>query len=614
MKLNIRAQDELTGAAKPMRRSARARAGRGIWSGWWSALRKKISRTFTRGPALFRRMGIPMNETNPKRRGLIIIQIDGLSWNRFQKALRGGKLRYVRKLLRRKRLKAYRYLSEIPTSTPAFQGGMFYGTNDNIPGFHFYDKKERRAYYMGQSDCAYAMECGFSTPGLLKGGSVYSCVYTGGAEASLFIFSSLTAPHRWRFALRLWDIFLLTLINLAVIFHIVALALVELGTGLWDLVKRVWRHGRVMHELEQLAIRIGLSVIGRELITLGAMIDISRQVPTIYLNYLGYDEHAHLRGPDSRFAMWSLRAIDRCIRRIYLAAMSAEREYDVYILSDHGQCASRPFEELTGESLSSLLRRETALSVSGHEESERSAREALQSADAMVRVAQSMPRPFRRPMNASADYLRRKTLERMHPDSLTCLDLSVFSTGPIAYVYWTSIEEGLSDEEIEYMHPGLLERLAGHRAIGFVSVRTSTGDVRVLARAGSARLLASGEVEREGKLPFDSAVDFQHVVSGIRRITLYPRSGDICVWGGGSSLGDVTFADQEYGSHSGWTNEEVEAMILAPASVDHDFSSIRRHSQFYDFFYSRYADALPDPASPVEPTPASSSLDEVRVA
>lgn len=561
--------------------------------GLWTRLRRRITRVFGSGPALFRQMGIPMSRVPHDRRGLVIVQIDGLSFKRFQRALREGRLKYTRKLLRKRRLKLHRYLSEIPTSTPAFQAGMFYGDNSGVPGFQFYDKRERRQYFMGSADCAWSVEQCFTRPGLLRGGSVFSCVYNGGAEASLFVFSSLTAPTRWKFALRLWDIALLTLLHLALIARIAVMAVVELAVGLWDCFRRICDHGRIAQELEQVAIRVGLSVIGREMITLGAVIDIHRQMPVVYVNFLGYDEHAHLRGPDSRFARWNLRAIDRCLRRIYLATQTAEREYDFYILSDHGQCATVPFEQLTGETLTAYLQRVTTMSVAGNGTPDRTCRDGLQSANAITKFAQSLPRPIRRPMDRYADYLRRQTLERQDPAHFEPLDLTVVSTGPVAYVYWTSFPEPLRFDDIERMHPGLIETLANHPAVGFVSVRLDgempeEGEVLVFARDGRARLTPAGIAEREGALPFDQAMDVAHVVRGIRRLTLLRRAGDLCLWGGGSPSGDVSY-NNEYGAHSGWTDDEVESFILAPASVDFDFSKIRCHAEFYDFFMARYA-------------------------
>ena len=46
------------------------------------------------------------------------------------------------------------------------------------------------------------------------------------------------------------------------------------------------------------------------------MIDATRGLPVIYLDFVGYDEQSHRRGPSSRFAHWSLKGIDGAIGRL----------------------------------------------------------------------------------------------------------------------------------------------------------------------------------------------------------------------------------------------------------------------------------------------------------
>ena len=85
---------------------------------------------------------------------------------------------------------------------------------------------------------------------------------------------------------------------------------------------------------------------------MGARLDMVRGLPIIHLNFLGYDEQAHRRGPASAFAHWSLRGIDHAIRRTWRAARRAQRrDYQVWIYSDHGQEAAAAYHELAGRTL-----------------------------------------------------------------------------------------------------------------------------------------------------------------------------------------------------------------------------------------------------------------------
>ncbi|MGB9691159.1 MAG: alkaline phosphatase family protein [Candidatus Sumerlaeaceae bacterium] len=565
----------------------------------WERGRRFVNVFLTRGPALLRRIGIPFSDVPLDRRGLIVVQLDGLSHGRLRHALAQRRMPFLRQLLRKGKMRLQHFSSELPTSTPAFQGGFFYGSNDNIPGFQFYDKREHFYYRMGSSECAYRIEKEFSKPGLLRGGSVFSCVFTGEADAALFVFSTLLAPQRWRFVFRVWDIVLLTVLNVVVILKIAGLVVLEILLGLYDSLRWFVQTGTLRRELEFVALRVALTIVTRELITLGAIIDVYRRVPVIYLNYLGYDEHAHLRGPDSRVALWTLKGIDRCIERLYKAALYSERAYDFYILSDHGQCAVKPFEAVAGETLGEFLQTQldTLLVESHLRQDDRSAHLSATLAG-LQQLERWMPRLLRRPLRA---YIRRtqkqlvKLTEDVDLDVL--LDVFVVSSGPVAFVYWAKIPEPLTYEQIEEIHPHLVDRLLAHDGIGMVSVRLADGDVLIRSRHGQA-IVGEFSVQSTGVLPCDSSPRRRQILSQIRRLTLFPRAGDLCIWGGGAPAGHVSYSF-EFGAHSGWTDEETQSFIMSPVEVTEDFSRIFRHPQFYDFFrhYAIFAEPTDNQAA-----------------
>ena len=96
---------------------------------------------------------------------------------------------------------------------------------------------------------------------------------------------------------------------------------------------------------------MAVGVLLRELLTIGATIDAARGLPVIHVNFLGYDEQSHRRGPASAFAHWSLRGIDRAIRRIGGPHAVAARGYQVWIYSDHGQQRTVSYSETMGKTV-----------------------------------------------------------------------------------------------------------------------------------------------------------------------------------------------------------------------------------------------------------------------
>ena len=132
--------------------------------------------------------------------------------------------------------------------------------------------------------------------------------------------------------------------------------LLELGVGLYDFQRWCRRIHSTRFEWRFLYMRLFVAVVAREMSTHGAILDILRGVPVIYLDYLGYDEYAHRRGPDSELALYNLHGIDEAIGKIVRAARAVpEYGYDLYVFSDHGQVATTPFERVTGRDLHAFV-------------------------------------------------------------------------------------------------------------------------------------------------------------------------------------------------------------------------------------------------------------------
>jgi hypothetical protein len=125
--------------------------------------------------------------------------------------------------------------------------------------------------------------------------------------------------------------------------RVAVLLLMELGLALFDFVRGLVGGQDFFKELKFIPTRVAISILLRELCVIGGKIDISRGLPIIHINFLGYDEQSHRRGPRSLFAHWTLKGIDDAVARLWRAANhSAWRHYEVWIYSDHGQAGSGP--------------------------------------------------------------------------------------------------------------------------------------------------------------------------------------------------------------------------------------------------------------------------------
>ncbi|HWR77454.1 MAG TPA: alkaline phosphatase family protein, partial [Thiobacillus sp.] len=315
---------------------------------------RRLRRNLSRSVWLARLLRLPVSEGSPTRPGLIMVQIDGLSQPQFVRALDRGELPFLRRLIRREHYQLHAHYSGLPSTTPAVQAELFYGVKGAVPAFSFRDHESRRLVRMYEPDAAARVEALHSGNGngaLLEGGSAYSDNYTGGAAESHFCPSAIGWGSTLRAANPL--VLLAFLIsNFYSFLRVAVLLLMELGLALLDFVRGLVGGYDFFKELKFIPTRVAIAILLRELCVIGGKIDISRGMPVIHLNFLGYDEQSHRRGPHSLFAHWTLKGIDDAVARLWRAANhSAWRHYEVWIYSDHGQAAVRPYQQAQGYTL-----------------------------------------------------------------------------------------------------------------------------------------------------------------------------------------------------------------------------------------------------------------------
>jgi len=260
---------------------------------------------------------LPRSQAEPTSAGLVLLQIDGLSRPQFERALQDGRLPFIRRLLRRESYDLHTLYSGVPSTTPAVQGELFYGSKAAVPAFAFVHP-EQGTVGMLQPDAVRAVEKELEKhgPGLLSGGSCYSDIYHGGANEPHFgpaavgwqRFLSLAHPIRVGVAL---------LLHGFVVVRTLILLIVELLLAISDGISGILKGENLLQEIKFIPARVGICIFLRELICAGAMLDIDRGVPIVHANFIGYDEQAHRRGPDSYFAHWTLKGIDRAVAMIW---------------------------------------------------------------------------------------------------------------------------------------------------------------------------------------------------------------------------------------------------------------------------------------------------------
>jgi hypothetical protein len=529
-------------------------------------------------------------------RRLLLIQLDGVSRRRLDWAIREGHMPYLARRLDRQRSEVCTARSGAPASTPAFQAGLLYGVSPSVPGFVWYDRRDGREVRMDRATDAAAIEAALSerNPGLLRGGTSYFSIFTGGAALPHFCLSGLAGQYELgalTAGFSAYDALASTIVHSVTAARSAGRAAWELAAGLWQGALWSVSLGRLKHEPKFLLHRILVGALMRELAVEGIIIDVARGVPVVYCDLLGFDEFSHRRGPDAPEAVAQLRSMDRALAAIYAAAEAVpELKYDVYVFSDHGHIATKPFESFTGLSLPEYL----ALADGGVSVPRRvGADEAVRLAQTRsVRVAlDSWPAALRRRVGSALDRLERGLIG--HALGFARHDRVVTAeAGDLAHVYFTDEHAPIDLECIRQRHPGVLAALSESRAVGIVAVRNGRRGL-ALVNGEELDLDVPAQVAR---LPHPEP---ELLGSYLADLVSLPHSGDLVVlgWRGEDKI-PVAYA-WEFGSHGGVAPEELETFFVHPPQCGLDLRNVIRP----DAIYRLFRDAYRTPVRPVRGTP-----------
>jgi len=541
-----------------------------------------------------RRMGRSESVGELAGKGFIIIQIDGLAYEHLLEAMRKGYTPFLHHLIQEGRMKLARWRSGLPSTTPAVQAGIMFGHNFDIPGFRWYEKDKGMVITFKAPGPAKLVQDRISAQGegILRGGSSYVNLLDGGAYLSLFTLGAINSGRFFE-SVRGLGFFLLVALNPWRVLRILFLPLWECLLRLLRQVRSFVRSDKSCPEVSLVSLfQVFVDVLFRELQTFGVMVDIYRGVPAIYANYTSYDEMAHHCGATSHAAFRALRQIDKHIRQIdRIRTLYRRREYDLYILSDHGVTPSVPFSRLYGYALGDYIAREAGLVA--HEASGAEQHWAVKAHFLLTEWEQRRESPHSSFLGRAA----RRFLEEHAPleresdwDLHKRLDVMVMNSGPLSHVYFNVAPRPLELGEIAALYPGLVRKLVEHPGIGLVVARDGK-DVVVMGKKG---VLILGEEERlEGENPLASLEEPEAIAEQIRYLASFPHSGDLILFGAwwreGTEEAVVSFEEQE-ATHGGLGGPQFYPFIVYPRTMDLSVEEVTNARQLYGHFMRVYLD------------------------
>src|ERR1700755_3625165 len=116
------------------------------------------------------------------RRGLVMLQLDALAYVELRRAIELGYCPTISQMVREEGYTLRRWFCGLPSATPYCQARIFYGENEGIPAFRFYDKRERRVITCNTPAGVQYIRDRIHSPGALAGGSSYVNLLDGDAQ------------------------------------------------------------------------------------------------------------------------------------------------------------------------------------------------------------------------------------------------------------------------------------------------------------------------------------------------------------------------------------------------------------------------------------------------
>jgi endonuclease/exonuclease/phosphatase family metal-dependent hydrolase len=497
------------------------------------ALARWLRRWLNRPEWGVRLLRLPRSHGTAHEPGLVLIQLDGLARPQVERALRAGRLPFLRHLLRREGYRVHTHYSGLPATTPAVQGELFFGVRRAVPAFAFFDRRVGRPVEMHEPAVAARVqkELAGHGPALLEGGSAYSNIYSGGARECHFC--AVCLGWEELFEVPLLRVFLLAVLNWLSVVRAALLLGLEFVVAFVDFLRGLIAGRELWHELKFVPRRAAVSVFLRELITLGAEIDVTRGLPVVQVNFLGYDEQAHHRGPDSAFAHWSLEGIDDAVRRIWRAAhASPRRDYQVWIYSDHGQERTVPYSRAFG----------------------RTVWDAVEQVFAVPPALDVPHRPKSGTQAQRAQWLGKSWQKRPAPPETTPGTPTTVAVGPLGYIYPAA---PLTPAEREALAP----RLVHEAQIPLVLTVGTDDAVWAWNAAGRFRL-----PEQAGPVVGEDHPFLADVAQDLPALCRHPDAGEFLISGWRPRGRPISFVT-ENGAHGGPGRDETRGFLLLPGDA-----------------------------------------------
>ena len=539
--------------------------------------------------------------------GLLMVEIDGLSYWHAKHAIENGLLPTFKRLMDVHDFELSRVDCGLPSQTSACQAGIMFGDNYDIPAFRWYDKDKQKLYVSGH-DAAEINARYTRGQGLMRGGASINNMMNGEAKHSLLTLADLESQDQQERTERGRDISLLML-NPYFLVRVIILFL-------WEALVEVWQYGKdVMRDVQPRLnrlhgaypfLRAATTVFMRDISGYLTGLEIIRGAPVIYVTWPGYDEVAHHSGPWSSYAFDVLSRYDEVIAAMLdLIERKAPRPYNVVVLSDHGQSFGHTFRQRYGmdlkEYIESLLPKHVRVVASlGGDEGGLSLTAV---AAELENVQKHGERGVvgRKVVGGAKHFIVDRAASAVREEPIVIgqdVNITVCGSGNIAQVYFDLADRKITLDELNAIYPGMVDELVGHEGVGVVVGYNSQGQPVALGKSGT-RNLHTGEISGEDPMKMFGDPDLR--AAQMRRVADFPHAGDLIVNSTVFPDGTVAAMEELIGNHGGMGGEQTDAFIFHAPNLK--VAPTTNSTDMYHIL-NRYREEAPQAIafSPKEPT------------
>lgn len=521
--------------------------------------------------------------------GVIMLEIDGLSINTLKKAMDKGAMPNLKQCLDEKSHTLKEWETDLSSQTGASQAGILHGNNENIVSYRWVEKENNNKIVVsGKLSDAPELEKRISNgDGLLVDGISIANMFSGDSKNPTLTSSKLkglTGLYNKSLHTVFLDAYNFQIIFVLFLWDI----LLELKSQLVHNLKNI--QPRLRRTIVYATIRAGANVVLREATTEVLTGEIlTGDIDTAYASFMGYDEVAHHSGVEDDDVWGVLKQIDLQFQRLKTAIEMSERDYELVILSDHGQSKGATFKQRYGIGLGDYVRRllPDDLKVFINEYNIDHFRDAVipenkqiitikekvgNIRDVLFEEQESIKNireengkehhmNLRKKYSNSLDYIRRHESVENNTKKAKDSELIVLGSGNMGLIYLTQWKQRLNYEEIVMFFPDLIPGIVKHPGIGFILVNSLSDGAMVIGQNGI------NYIDNERIVGENPLKDFgRNAAKHLKRQNTFNNMPDILVNSFYDSENDEVCAFEELiGSHGGLGGNQTKPFIIYPS-------------------------------------------------